>query len=160
MTPAKPSQDAPIAGLPLLAGVLAAALAVGGTLAWAIAGARGWNARVETVSITDSSALGVLAVAVAAVACLALVWSPTARTPRLLGMRILAAGSARLMIALFVGVILLVGVEPEGRTFLTALSLATLACKLGELAWGMSALRRHTAEAGTVHTITPGAAVR
>jgi hypothetical protein len=160
LTSPTPDRAAPIASLAPLAAVFGIALVSAMALAWGAADVMTWNQRVESVSITASALMGVLAVGVGVVCGLAMLWSPGARSTRLIGMRIMAAGATRLLVTLFLALILLVAARPEAYTFFTALTLAAAACMLAELAWGVSALRRHAGGEGSATPISPGASAQ
>jgi hypothetical protein len=164
VTPDRQNQDAaaPIASRGVLVGVLGVAIASGYFLSWGMAHMRSWDTRASSLGVTESALLGTLAAVVGAIAGLALIWSPAARTPRSIGLRVLAAGTTRMMLALTLGVAFLITLAPEGYTFFTALTVACLGCLLGEVAWATSALRKavgptHTPPTPTMHT---GAAAR
>lgn len=142
MTTVHDTPAAPIASRARLVAVVVVALVSSYFLAWGLANVRGWDSRVEKLGIDASAGLGVLAALVGIIAGLAVVWSPGARTTRSLGLRVLAAGSTRMMLALTLGVGFLVTFEPEGYTFFAALTVACLGTLLGEVAWAVSALRR------------------
>lgn len=142
-----PSQRPIASAIPLAPGLIASVL-VGGLVGVTLARLAGWSAE-GTASVTQSASYGALSVAIGAALGLALVWPASSRTSRKLGLMVLAASSARMMVSLMAGIILFFTARPQPYVFFVALGAAFLFCLVIESLWAMSAIRR--AAAGSTH---------
>jgi|GEM_PF-2666127 len=132
----------PIAALaPLLAAMLLA-LALGLAVALGLGKLAAWTGSETQLLTLPSAVLGTVAVLIAAIASVAILAAPASRTKLRLGICVMLASSARMLITLAAGLGFYFIMSPEPRAFFAALLAAGTLTLAFETAWAVMALKR------------------
>jgi hypothetical protein len=142
------SKDAPIAALgPLYAG-LAIAHLVGLGITIGIAHLAGWSS-ASGFGITGSAVLGMIAVAIGTACGLAALYSPSSRSLRNIGPRVMFSSAARMIVALASVLIFFFLTQNQPHALFVALLACGILALIVETVWSITALRRVQAAAAS-----------
>ncbi|MFN0010634.1 MAG: hypothetical protein ACKVS8_03215 [Phycisphaerales bacterium] len=134
-----PTSEPNLPSLAPLGVALALCAALGSAGAYATSLAAGWGPAPAASSAVVLAALVVLAGIITGLTLLALV---LARGASIFAAAVIAAGIARTLISLSLGVVVLFTIAPEGKAFWSAFLAANLLCLFAETAWGIAVNQR------------------
>lgn len=146
----RPSAQQPIARLPILAGFVLCACIAAMPLGFFAAGIAGeadpdHTRRSGPLGPSASAVLGAFVAFLGVAAALLLLAPGSMRSPSRLGVAVVIASMARLLLAASVGMVLWEIAKPERAAYIVALVTGVLLATAAEAIWGVSALRRHDA---------------
>lgn len=141
MKPSTP-QPLPIARFTTLVAALLLALGLGLAVALGLGRLADWTGSESHLPTLPSAILGTAAVLIATIASLAILAAPASRTKLRLGVCVMLASSARMLITLAAGLGFYFIMSPEPRAFFAALLAAGTLTLAFETAWAVTALKR------------------
>jgi hypothetical protein len=146
----RPSGEQPIAHLPILAGFVLCACIAAMPLGFFAAGIAGEAAPDHSrltgpLGPSASAVLGAFVAFLGVAAALLLLAPGSMRSASRLGVAVVVASMARLLLAASVGMVLWEITRPERAAYIVALVAGVLLATTAEAVWGVSALRRHDA---------------
>lgn len=156
----RPNGDAPIARVPILAGFVLCACIAAMPLGFFAAGIAGeadpdHTRRSGPLGPSASAVLGAFVAFLGVAAGLLIVAPGSMRSASRLGVAVVAASMARLLLAASVGMVLWEIAKPERAPFVVAVVAGVLLATAAEAIWGVSALRRHDAAVRQAKTGQP-----
>lgn len=132
----------PIAALAPLLAAMVLALGLGLAIALGLSKVAAWTGSETQLPTLPSAILGTVAVLIATIASLSILAAPASRTKLRLGVCVMLASSARMLITLAAGLGFYFMTSPEPRAFFAALLAAGALTLAFETAWAVMALKR------------------